>query len=130
MRYLVLACDYDETLGVGGRVARETVAALERLLASGRKLILVTGRELDDVLRIFPHAGLFERIIAENGAVLYRPASREKSCWASPRRKNLFRRCARKGSSRSASAPSSSRRTNLTKRPSSTRFETWDWRCR
>ena len=86
MRYLVLACDFDETLGVGGRVAGETVAALERLRASDRKLILVTGRELDDVLRIFPQANLFERIVAENGALLYRPASREKSYWASPRR--------------------------------------------
>ena len=49
MRYLALATDYDGTLAADGRVAGDTVAALERLRASGRKLILVTGRELDDL---------------------------------------------------------------------------------
>ena len=46
MRYLALACDYDGTLAAGGRVAQETLAALTRLLASGRQLILVTGTEV------------------------------------------------------------------------------------
>jgi hypothetical protein len=81
---LLLACDFDETLGIGGRVSAETVAALERLRGSGRKLVLVTGRELEDVLRIFPQAGLFERIVAENGAVVHRPASREKKLLGNP----------------------------------------------
>ena len=45
---------------------------------SGRKLILVTGRELDDLLRVFPRADLFDCIVAENGALLYWPASREE----------------------------------------------------
>jgi hydroxymethylpyrimidine pyrophosphatase-like HAD family hydrolase/GTPase SAR1 family protein len=78
LRYLVLACDFDETLARGGRVAPETVAALERLTASGRKLMLVSGRELDDILRIFPEAKLCARIVAENGALIYNPATREK----------------------------------------------------
>jgi hydroxymethylpyrimidine pyrophosphatase-like HAD family hydrolase len=59
-------------------VADETIAALERLLASGRKLVLVTGRELDDLLRIFPHANLFERIVADN-SVSVRVRSRAPS---------------------------------------------------
>jgi hydroxymethylpyrimidine pyrophosphatase-like HAD family hydrolase/GTPase SAR1 family protein len=84
MRYLALACDYDETLASQGRVAAEILAALERLLASGRKLILVTGRQLEDLLRTFPHVGLFERVVAENGALLYRPASRDISLLGSP----------------------------------------------
>jgi HAD superfamily hydrolase (TIGR01484 family) len=77
MRYLVLASDYDGTLATESQVTPETLAALERLLASGRRLILVTGREIDDLLRVFPCTHLFERIVAENGAVLYRPASGE-----------------------------------------------------
>lgn len=77
MRYLALACDYDGTLAAGGRVAAETLAAVERLLASGRKLILVTGRELEDLLRVFPQVTLCERVVAENGAILYRPATQE-----------------------------------------------------
>ena len=44
MRYLALACDYDGTLATDGRVDGDTVEALEKVLASGRKLILVTCR--------------------------------------------------------------------------------------
>jgi HAD superfamily hydrolase (TIGR01484 family) len=82
VRYLVLACDYDGTLATHGRVDDATLAALERLLASGRKLILVTGRELDDLLSIFPPMHLFEWVVAENGALLYRPGSKEEKLLA------------------------------------------------
>jgi hydroxymethylpyrimidine pyrophosphatase-like HAD family hydrolase len=74
MRYLALACDYDGTLATDGRVSSETLSALDRLLASGRKLILVTGRELDDLRTVFSRLDLFEWVVAENGALLYRPA--------------------------------------------------------
>src|SRR5262249_9154866 len=75
MRYHVLAADYDGTLAHRGRVDDATWAALHRLGESGRKLVLVTGRELDDVLALIPEPGLFARIVAENGALVYRPAS-------------------------------------------------------
>ena len=78
MRYLALACDYDGTLALDGRVDERTLAALRRLRESGRRLLLVTGRQVDDLLDTFPHVDLFERVVAENGAVLYRPASREE----------------------------------------------------
>ncbi|HSR10907.1 MAG TPA: HAD-IIB family hydrolase, partial [Thermodesulfobacteriota bacterium] len=78
MRYLVLASDYDGTLASEGKVSDETVAALARFRNSGRKLILVTGRELAELAAVFPHLDLFERVVAENGAVLYRPATREE----------------------------------------------------
>jgi len=84
MRYLALASDYDGTLATEGRVAAETCAALQRLLASGRKLLLVTGRELEDLLEVFPHVNLCEWVVAENGAVLYRPATREIILLGSP----------------------------------------------
>ena len=86
MRYLVLACDFDGTLASDGKVSVETLAALQRLRDSGRKLILVTGRELDDLLDIFPAIDLFDRVVAENGGVLYRPASLEhKTLGEAPR---------------------------------------------
>ena len=78
MRYLALACDYDGTLALDGRVDERTLAALRRLRESGRRLLLVTGRQVDDLLDTFPHVDLFEQVVAENGAVLYRPASREE----------------------------------------------------
>src|SRR5579884_943688 len=78
MRYYALVCDYDGTLASDGRVSEETLTELERLKGSGRKLILVTGRELDDLIRVFPPLNLFERVVAENGALLYRPATHEE----------------------------------------------------
>ena len=77
MRYLVLACDFDGTLATEGTVSGETMAALHRLRDSGRKVVLVTGREIEDLLAIFPDVEVFDRVVAENGGVVYRPASRE-----------------------------------------------------
>ena len=73
MRYFGLATDYDGTIARDGRVDGPTVDALRRIRASGRKLIMVTGRELDDLLAIFPHCDLFDRVVAENGALIYHP---------------------------------------------------------
>jgi hydroxymethylpyrimidine pyrophosphatase-like HAD family hydrolase len=84
MRYLVLACDYDGTLARGGMVSDEAREALDRLAASGRKLMLVTGRELPDLLEVFPDLDRFDRIVAENGLLLYNPATRESRVLADP----------------------------------------------
>ena len=65
-------------------MAPETVAALERVRASGRRLLLVTGRALDDRCAVFPHGPLFDRIIAENGAVLYDPANQQPTLLRTP----------------------------------------------
>src|SRR5205814_8796405 len=78
MRYHALACDYDGTVAWDGNVRDRTLQSLEELRKSGRKLILVTGRELDDLIRVFPRLDLFDRVVAENGALLYRPATREE----------------------------------------------------
>lgn len=78
MRYLALAADYDGTLASGGVVGAPVIDALERLKASGRKLLLVTGREMDELIAIFPRLDLFDRVVAENGAVLYRPQNRSE----------------------------------------------------
>jgi hydroxymethylpyrimidine pyrophosphatase-like HAD family hydrolase len=77
MRYLALACDYDGTLAQHGRVDETTLAALEKFRASGRRLLLVTGRELEDLWTVFPNLHFFERLVAENGAVLFHPGSRQ-----------------------------------------------------
>jgi hydroxymethylpyrimidine pyrophosphatase-like HAD family hydrolase len=46
MRYHALAFDYDGTLADQGRVDAATVAARARA-CSGRKLVLITGRQLE-----------------------------------------------------------------------------------
>lgn len=84
MRYLALATDYDNTLAANGRIAGATRAALERLRASGRRAILVTGRRLDDLLRVCECSDLFDYIIAENGAVLYAAQARDITLLADP----------------------------------------------
>jgi HAD superfamily hydrolase (TIGR01484 family) len=78
MRYHALACDYDGTIAWDGKVTKQTIEALEEVHRSGRKLVLVTGRELDDLMTVFPRIDLFDRVVAENGGLLYRPASREE----------------------------------------------------
>jgi HAD superfamily hydrolase (TIGR01484 family) len=74
MHYLALACDYDGTLAKDGVVRPQTIDALERVGASGRKLILITGRLLEDLQMAFPRLDLFTYVVAENGALLYNPA--------------------------------------------------------
>ena len=46
---------------------------------SGRKLILVTGRDLLDLQRVFPQLELFDLVVAENGALLFDPAKKEET---------------------------------------------------
>ena len=97
MRYLALASDYDGTLATDGAVDRETVAALRRFAATGRKLILVTGRQLNDLLHAFPDAMLFDSIVAENGAVLYRLVSRETRVLGPPPSRQFVEALRRRG---------------------------------
>src|SRR5258708_236123 len=76
MRYFCLICDYDGTIAHDGRCAPSTVEALKKVRASGRKLILATGRQLAELQEVFPDYTIFDRLVAQNGAVLCRPASK------------------------------------------------------
>ncbi|HEX3314728.1 MAG TPA: HAD family hydrolase [Gemmataceae bacterium] len=78
MRYLALAADYDGTLAHDGKVDEATVAALRRFRASGRRLIMVTGRIMAQLEATFDHLDLFDRIVAENGALIHDPATQEE----------------------------------------------------
>jgi len=70
-----IACDYDDTLATEGTMEPRTVEALRRFVASDRKIVLVTGRELPDLHRVCPHLSLFTRVVAENGALIRAPAT-------------------------------------------------------
>ena len=78
MRYTAVALDFDGTIAHDGAVPPHVVDGLRRLKASGRQMLLVTGRELPELLAIFPEITLFDRVVAENGALLYRPDSGER----------------------------------------------------
>ena len=73
-RIRVLATDYDGTLAHDGVVDAPTLAALDRFRETGRRLVMVTGRELEELKEVFPPLDLFDLVVAENGALLYRPA--------------------------------------------------------
>src|SRR5579884_3026108 len=77
MRFFALATDYDGTLAKDGVVDAPTMQAVERLRRSGRRLLMVTGRELEDLFKTFDHVDAFDRIVAENGALIYDPATQK-----------------------------------------------------
>ena len=54
LRYLALATDYDGTLATDGQLSEEAIGAVKRLRASGRRVILVTGRRLVELLEVLP----------------------------------------------------------------------------
>ena len=83
MRYLALASDYDGTLAHDSHVSEETLAAIDRLKDSGRKVILVTGREMPELQSVFPEYKMCDAIVAENGALLVWP---QEGSRRSPRR--------------------------------------------
>jgi hypothetical protein len=65
LRFLTLVVDFDGTLAHDGVVAAVIVDALVRVRTNGRRLIVVTGRQLDDLMWRFPHLDLFDRVVAE-----------------------------------------------------------------
>ena len=84
MYIVCLATDYDGTLAHDGAVAEATVELLEHFKRSGRKLVLATGRELPDLERVFSRLDLFDRVVAENGALLFNPATKKETPVAPP----------------------------------------------
>lgn len=78
MTYQALATDYDGTLAMDGQVDEVTLSALEQWRETGQKLILITGRRLDDLQKIFSRLDLFDWVVAENGPVLYQPSSKQE----------------------------------------------------
>jgi HAD superfamily hydrolase (TIGR01484 family) len=100
MRYSALACDYDGTIAWDSVVSEGTIQALLDLKQTGRKLILVTGRELDDLLKVFPQVDLFDRVVAENGAVLYTPDTRDERKLADRPSEEFIRELIHRGAER------------------------------
>lgn len=79
-----LATDFDGTLAHNGSVNEATLCAVERIKQAGFRLILVTGRELNDLLAIFPQIRLFDLAVMENGAVLFYPDTGAVEVLANP----------------------------------------------
>ncbi len=78
MRFQALATDYDGTLATGGTVGADIFGAA-RFRQSGRKVLLVTGREMPDLMKTCSQLDAFDLIVAENGALLYDPATEQET---------------------------------------------------
>jgi HAD superfamily hydrolase (TIGR01484 family) len=89
MRYLALATDFDGTLAHDALVPPALLRKLDRLRESGRRLILVTGRLLDDLVAALASLSIFDAIVAENGALVYEPASKRETAVAPPHSREL-----------------------------------------
>ena len=89
-RARALAVDFDGTLADGGVVAPDTLDALKRAIERRVRLLLVTGRRLPSVERAFPHLELFDRVVAENGAILYEPRRQQSTTLAPPPPESLL----------------------------------------
>jgi hydroxymethylpyrimidine pyrophosphatase-like HAD family hydrolase len=84
MRYLALATDYDGTLAHDSHVSEAALAAIHRLKETGRKLILVTGREMPELMSVFPEYKLCDCIVAENGGLLVWPGEGREEVLGEP----------------------------------------------
>jgi HAD superfamily hydrolase (TIGR01484 family) len=84
MHYLALATDYDGTLAHDSHVSEEAHGAIRRLKDSGRKLILVTGREMPELESVFPEYKLCDAIVAENGGLLFWPGEGREEVLGEP----------------------------------------------
>jgi HAD superfamily hydrolase (TIGR01484 family) len=84
MRYLAIATDFDGVVASRGRLSSVAITAIERLRASGRRAILVTGRRMANLSQSCPDLSPFDYVVAENGAVVYEPRSHEETLLARP----------------------------------------------
>ncbi|HJT16183.1 MAG TPA: HAD hydrolase family protein, partial [Thermoanaerobaculia bacterium] len=79
-----LATDFDGTIAREDRVRDDVIDALRRLRISGRRILLVTGRQIANLRSVFPQMDIFDCIVAENGGVLFWPESRSLDALAPP----------------------------------------------
>ena len=97
MRWRALATDFDGTIATDGVVDEPTRLALTRLRSTNVRTFLVTGRELSDFGAMEPLLSIFDMIVAENGAVLFDPSTRQSRALAPPPPKAFVAELSRRG---------------------------------
>jgi hydroxymethylpyrimidine pyrophosphatase-like HAD family hydrolase len=93
MKFSVLALDYDGTIARDGCADPAVLEAITEARARQIVVLLVTGRILSDLRRVFADQGLFDVIVAENGAVLAFPNGRTRVLGCPPSREFLNELC-------------------------------------
>ena len=78
VQLMLIAVDVDGTLFDGVAVAHEAEVALRAAKAAGHTLVIVTGRRWESLPSVVPNVlSLFDRVVAEEGAVLVNVATAE-----------------------------------------------------
>ena len=75
MRLKAIALDYDGTIAENDRLVAGVRDAIARARDRGLIVIIVTGRILSNLRRVFDELTLVDAVVAENGAVVAFPAS-------------------------------------------------------
>ena len=98
MNIHVFATDYDGTIAEGNHVSDATARALARVRATGRKVLLVTGRMLPELQSVCPDLErMFDAVVAENGALVYFPERRDVRTLGDPPEPSLIEALRRRG---------------------------------
>ncbi len=97
MRYLAVASDFDGTLAQDGHVEQEVLDIVRQVRASGRRFLLVTGRELPELRATFPEVKECDVVVAENGALLYWPDTGEEVALGKPPNEQFMTEVVRRG---------------------------------
>lgn len=93
----MLATDYDGTLARHGTVEPATLRALARWREAGRRVILVTGRELHELREVFPQLDSLDLVVAENGALLYEPVTQKVELLCPPTSREFVEELGKRG---------------------------------
>jgi hydroxymethylpyrimidine pyrophosphatase-like HAD family hydrolase len=86
----VLACDYDGTAALNGRLVPEVATALRAARAQGLVALLVTGRVLADLHAAQVEWDAFDAVVAENGALVWFPGADRTICLGTPPPEHLL----------------------------------------
>lgn len=78
MKFCILALDYDGTMAEEGKAHPAVLEAIEEARSRGIVVVLVTGRILSELRNVCGDLGVFDAVVAENGAVLAFPNGRAR----------------------------------------------------
>jgi hydroxymethylpyrimidine pyrophosphatase-like HAD family hydrolase len=84
MKLSVIALDYDGTIAFNDRLDPTVRDAIAHARRRGVTVLLVTGRIVDELLRVAGDLHFVDAVVAENGAILHLPASGRTSPLAPP----------------------------------------------
>lgn len=97
MKLGALVLDYDGTIATDGVLAPGVRESILDARGRGVAVLLVTGRILADLQRVLPDLGMFDAVVAENGAVCFVPCTGDARALAPPIASTFLEELRRRG---------------------------------